>query len=834
MCSLPACCLLADRSHSLPPGARVTRNRHPGPLVGLLFTLFLTTLFPALPSDGAGLVEMPLKPWTYFELYRDWTYTAIEKLVIAGLVGPWVLNTKPLSRIEMARVVATALRKIQEDQVGRFANRTDLEPVLYDLMEEFAPELEAMAVRNGTDEFAGRPWLSFQPLSHVQARGFYTSQDTNLENSQGLRLPKGFGGTVGFDSTLQIHDYLSGYISPEFQMNEQGASGRVVEGYLKLKYNNLALLFGRESVWWGPGYHGSMMFGNNAAPLDQFRIYSAEPFYLPWFLRYLGPTRMELMWSRMGNQPTIPYSILGSWRVDFSPLSLFEFGLARTVQMGGQGRPPMNFLNYLEALFVFSDKPDSKFNTNQLYTVDGTIRLHDVDRVFPLTRDLSLYAEMEVDDTCCNNVIWPLKPGYMVGLYLPNLFGRNGSELRVEWSSTTSFTWDNGIYTSGLSNNAFPLAHYIGTKGQELYIQGSERVLPNLQIQTELGLAKVGTTLQDQINGPREERNFVGIDISYRPIPALSMLFGYRYTKIHNQNFVPGQRATDQTVRLEATYSFPVFEKGLIGRSRRADALRPGTPPPPAGDKSPPDIDQDEIVSVNYVKRLFQDTGTILTSPLNWDMQDWLIFAGVGAATGGLMFADKPINNFLQAHHTQSLTNIANAFQTYEVIFPAVVLAGMAGTGYAFDRPKLVAAAADALEASLISVGVIAVPMKFFIGRARPDRNLGPSYYTPFYLGSSLPSFTSTNAFAVASVLSEHFPNPAFSILAYGLATAAGLSRMYLDKHWTSDVFLGAAIGTLVGKAVVKLNEQRREKSKVSVLPLLGDGVRGAVLHVEF
>ncbi|HWT81794.1 MAG TPA: phosphatase PAP2 family protein, partial [Candidatus Methylomirabilis sp.] len=333
---------------------------------------------------------------------------------------------------------------------------------------------------------------------------------------------------------------------------------------------------------------------------------------------------------------------------------------------------------------------------------------------------------------------------------------------------------------------------------------------------------------------PREERNFVGIDISYKPIPDLSMLLGYRYTKINNQNFVPGQRATDQTVRLEATYSFPVFEKGLIGRSRREDALRRGTSPPPATDESLPDIDPDEVVSVNYVKRLFQDTGTILVSPLHWDLQDWLIFAGVGASTGGLMFADKSINNFLQAHHNQSLTNIANAFQSMEVIAPAVLLAGMAGTGYAFDRHELVAAAADALEASLISVGVIAVPMKFFIGRARPDRDLGPFYFTPFYLGSSLPSFTSTNAFAVASVLSDHFPNPAVSILAYGLATAAGLSRMYLDKHWTSDVFLGAAIGTLVGKAVVKLNEERRAKSKLSVLPLVGDGVKGAVLHVEF
>ncbi|MFI5342493.1 MAG: hypothetical protein ACHQ7N_21995, partial [Candidatus Methylomirabilales bacterium] len=206
-----------------------------------LLTFSLTILFPALPVRAAGLVDVPLTPWTYFDPYRDWTYTAIEKLVTAGLVGPWVLNTKPMSRIEMARVVATALRKIQEDEGGRFARRTDLEPVLYDLMEEFAPELEAMAVRTGTDEFAGQPWLSLQPLSHLQARAFYAKQDVNPENSQGLKLAKGYDGTVGFDSYLQIHDFLSGYIHPEFQMDKTDQTGRVVEGYLKLKLNNLAL-----------------------------------------------------------------------------------------------------------------------------------------------------------------------------------------------------------------------------------------------------------------------------------------------------------------------------------------------------------------------------------------------------------------------------------------------------------------------------------------------------------------------------------------------------------------------------------------------------------------
>jgi hypothetical protein len=97
----------------------VTRDRRLRLLCASALLLSLGFLVPARFARAAGLVDVPLKPWTYFDQYRDWTYTAIEKLVTAGLVGPWVLNTKPISRMEMARIVSVVLRKIQEDEIGR-------------------------------------------------------------------------------------------------------------------------------------------------------------------------------------------------------------------------------------------------------------------------------------------------------------------------------------------------------------------------------------------------------------------------------------------------------------------------------------------------------------------------------------------------------------------------------------------------------------------------------------------------------------------------------------------------------------------------------------------
>ena len=815
----------------------MTRDRCRWVLAAAVLALSLGVLVPVRLGQAAGLVDVPLKPWTYFEVNRDWTYTAIEKLVTAGLVGPWVLNTKPMSRIEMARVVAVALRKIQEDETGRLARRSDLEPTLYALMDELAPELRIMGIRDGGEEFVGQPMFQLQPISHLQVRGFGAKQDSNPENSQGLSLARGYDFTMGFDAYMQVGDFLSGYLSPEFQVNKQGADGRLVEGYLKLKYSNVALRVGRESIWWGPGYHGSFLFSNNAPPLNQIRIGTAEPFILPWFLKYLGPIQMELMYARLEANRDFPHTKVGAWRLNFAPFQFLELGVSEAVQFDGEGRPSFSPIDYLLMFFrSTSGGVNDKFNTNTVYSYDATLRLHDVDRVFPLARDLTAYVVLGGETSLRLPFLAKDRRGvsYLLGLYVPNLFRRDGSELRFEWARTTSTSFDHGIYTTGFSFDGFPLAHFVGTRGLDLYLRTTERILPNLQIGSEWGYAKVGNTLISDVSLPREERRYVGVDISYRPIPPLSLLLGYRYERINNQNFVAGQRETNQTIRLEATYSFAPWERTQFGRLRRADALKPVAPEPESREEGPPEIDPDEVLSVSYAKRLLKDTGTILTSPLRWETRDWLVFGGVGLATGGLMFADKGIRNYVQKNKNDATDTLAAIFRPFETIVPVALVAGMGGWGYAFDQPKLKAAAADALEASLISVGVFAVPLKFFTGRARPDRNLGPAHYDPFNLGSSLPSFTMANAFGVASVLAEHFPHPAVSFLAYGLAGAAGLTRIYDDKHWTSDVLLGAAIGIAVGKAVVKLNEMRREGSKVSVVPLLGNGMRGAALQVEF
>ena len=68
---------------------------------------------------------------------------------------------------------------------------------------------------------------------------------------------------------------------------------------------------------------------------------------------------------------------------------------------------------------------------------------------------------------------------------------------------------------------------------------------------------------------------------------------------------------------------------------------------------------------------------------------------------------------------------------------------------------------------------------------------------------TSFPSGHTATAFALASLFSSVYRDKAWvGILSYTIATGVAWQRIYDNKHWPSDVFLGAALGFAIGKTV--------------------------------
>ena len=121
---------------------------------------------------------------------------------------------------------------------------------------------------------------------------------------------------------------------------------------------------------------------------------------------------------------------------------------------------------------------------------------------------------------------------------------------------------------------------------------------------------------------------------------------------------------------------------------------------------------------------------------------------------------------------------------------------------------------------ALIVGGGFANVLKYSFGRARPFVDTtGPNpddwqLLRGLHRGDSYRSFPSGHtvaAFAAAAAVSAEtsrwWPQATYFAIGpvlYGGAVAVGASRMYENRHWASDVIMGAAIGTFAGTKVVR------------------------------
>ena len=198
---------------------------------------------------------------------------------------------------------------------------------------------------------------------------------------------------------------------------------------------------------------------------------------------------------------------------------------------------------------------------------------------------------------------------------------------------------------------------------------------------------------------------------------------------------------------------------------------------------------------------------------------DAVLAAGFAAATVALFPLDRHFAEELQSPAAQSNRAIDNtATRLEKITSPGAYYIG--GGLYLLGRVAGWERVADlglhATESIVLAEGIGFV-LKRAIGRARPyvSNSTEPrdfSIGTGFGTGDrrSFPSGHTYTAFALASAVTSEtrawWPGSTWFVapLLYGGATAVGLSRMYHNMHWASDIVLGAAVGTFSGLKLVR------------------------------
>src|SRR5262245_23933224 len=528
------------------------------------------TLVSFAEAHAFDRTNVPLKNWGGFSEYRDAVYDDLERLVTAGLADRTLLNTKPMSRIEAARIVARAIAKIRSDEEGLNLRR-DLEPVLDRLIEEFKVELAALGVQV-PDGVQPPGTFSFTPVDRAQVFSALATHGFSLVNEQGSSVKRSFNMGLTFDSRMQIGDFLSFYVQPELLANEDYTAARLMTGYAKLTLWNIELMVGRENLSWGPGYRNNMLFSPNAAPLDQIRLGSAEPFLLPWIGEWIGPMKALIFLAQLEERRDHKYAKLSGMRLTVSPATWIELGASRAVMFDGCC-PYLSPSKYFGASFnpQFGDDANEhpENRTNNLFSVDGELRFRNLDHYYFPSRDFRMYGEFYWDDTCgecgpssgighflaSNLLPKGSTVGAVGGVHFLGLFGQDWLEARFEYARSSPQSFNHSEFMSGYWTRGHVIGPFIGTDGRDYFGRITARLTPNLMLGVDFDRAIIGSTAIS-VSAPQERRLGGGIDLSYRFWERYSIFAQYMVSDVKNRNFRAGDDGIDQLVRVELTRTF--------------------------------------------------------------------------------------------------------------------------------------------------------------------------------------------------------------------------------------------------------------------------------------
>lgn len=285
---------------------------------------------------------------------------------------------------------------------------------------------------------------------------------------------------------------------------------QALDAYVGMNFGDWQVSFGKQSLWWGPGEEGAMLFTNNAQPLNKmFLLNRVTPLRLPSFLGYLGDLRMEFFLGQVSGQqfinnsvPQTSSGIIGQYGQSLSSQPFLsggkisakltpnlELSVAKTTLYGGPGNP-------LTPTTLYQNTFGVHVNGRQLG--DGRAALDFTYRIPKLRNWLSLYGDAFQEDeiTPLNR---PYKAAFQSGLYLVRVPRVPRLDFRVEGGTTSPINfptcngcyYSNGQYLNGYTNNGELMGTWIGRAAQGESIRSNYWLGARKKIGVELRHRKI-------------------------------------------------------------------------------------------------------------------------------------------------------------------------------------------------------------------------------------------------------------------------------------------------------------------------------------------------------
>jgi PAP2 superfamily len=257
--------------------------------------------------------------------------------------------------------------------------------------------------------------------------------------------------------------------------------------------------------------------------------------------------------------------------------------------------------------------------------------------------------------------------------------------------------------------------------------------------------------------------------------------------------------ALGQAETLESLPSLPSAQENIPTiRAEQFDAssLAPGTFGKDSGQSIQEEPPQHHGVIKNAVMRTLEDQKGLYKAPFEPHNFKWdgLVLGG----TALFVVEDRHIETHLPGGHYQFYQDTSNiAIGALAATVTGVWLYGMKSEHHHARETGFLE-----LE-TLTDTFLIYTPMQLIAGRQRPGEGNGQGdFFKHRAINTSFPGGHAMFTWAMATVVAHEYSKPWIQILTYGAAFAVTTSRFLARDHWSSDMWVGSALGIGISEHV--------------------------------
>lgn len=503
--------------------------------------VFLLVFVLFVPAQAASSTNVPIDN----ELSADMELWAAE-----GLIESQLTSIKPVVRSEAGRQIVMAQDKCN----ARGSISANCKKINDHYAKLFAAEIEAAKNPNKV------PGSFVKPIENFSLSYKHLDDSFSMFNNEGIDYGQGNNAMIQFQSQAGLWKTLSFFVQPALIYNnhdyrtfyESDTELRLHRGYVKLNIANFEMQVGRDSLWWGPCYHGALLMSNNAQPFDMIKLSNPEPVLLPWLFSYLGPTQFNLIFSQLHDNRKVALAnpFLYGLRLGIKPHPYLELGATHLVMFGGPGRRDMSVGDYLKTLYSNTNLDGELTDSNQQFAADIALTLPDVKKYIFLADGVKLYFEWGGEDQGYP----PDRRAGIGGFALFKPFGLERAVLRGEYAKISPGSVPGCWYT----HRFWPMfyddrvfGHHAGTDSDDIFVEWSQTIE---KFSYKLSYDRERSGIQTQ--NYTQFKHQYSAELGYRFNDTIKITLQYAYEDINNLGYVQDRKQKNHLLGTTVSFDF--------------------------------------------------------------------------------------------------------------------------------------------------------------------------------------------------------------------------------------------------------------------------------------